>query len=70
MSNRHWSTRTQKVMWLVEHPELLTASAAEMKVAFVAAGLTAPSTYALDLGPKQLVKEAQRIIAERTKEPA
>lgn len=64
-SRRAFSTRMRKVMYLVNHAELLTATRVQIANALKSAGLVSPLTSPVDLCPSQLKEEARRIIAER-----
>jgi hypothetical protein len=58
------STRTEKIMYIVKHPELLGVHRVKLAEALKDAGLVSTKTSSVDLGHNRLYDEARRIIKE------
>jgi hypothetical protein len=65
MANAPRSTRTEKVMYIAEHPELLGASNKIIVTALKGAGLVFPKTSPIDIRSKTLFDEARSVIARK-----
>lgn len=63
------SSRTEKILYIVNHPELLSADKTELANALKKVGLVSYSTSPVDLQPKRLIDEAKKVIAEQKAGP-